>query len=64
MDGRTRPRPVKAVLPNALCGMGGVDKTQLAIEYFYRHSGKYDLVWWIPAKRHRQILPSFTALAQ
>ncbi|MBG0560122.1 FxSxx-COOH system tetratricopeptide repeat protein [Actinoplanes aureus] len=55
---------VTAVLPNALHGMGGVGKTQLAIEYIHRHSGEYDLVWWIPAEQHGQILASLTALAQ
>ncbi|GAA4945224.1 hypothetical protein GCM10025331_35550 [Actinoplanes utahensis] len=53
-----------AVLPQALHGMGGVGKSQVAIEYVYRHSAEYDLIWWVPAEQEGQILASFTQLAQ
>jgi hypothetical protein len=39
------------VLPEALHGMGGVGKTQLATEYVYRHLSDFDIIWWIPAER-------------
>jgi tetratricopeptide (TPR) repeat protein len=53
-----------AVLPHTLHGMGGVGKSQVAIEYVHRHSADFDLVWWIPAERPAQILASLTKLAQ
>lgn len=53
-----------AVLPEALHGMGGVGKSQLAIEYVYRHVTDYDLVWWIPAERPTQISQALVELAQ
>lgn len=53
-----------AVLPQAIHGMGGVGKSQIAIEYVHRHSQEYDLVWWIPAEEVPQILTSLTNLAQ
>lgn len=53
-----------AVLPQALHGMGGVGKSQVAIEYVHRHSHEFDLIWWIPAEQPSQILSSLTKLAQ
>ena len=51
----------KAVV-QAFQGMGGVGKTQLAIEYAYRFAGAYDLAWWIDAEQAGLIGDQFAAL--
>nr|WP_157734850.1 FxSxx-COOH system tetratricopeptide repeat protein [Pseudofrankia inefficax] len=38
-----------SMLPQALYGLGGVGKTQLAVEYCYRFRDFYEIVWWISA---------------
>ncbi|MEU6662454.1 FxSxx-COOH system tetratricopeptide repeat protein [Streptomyces sp. NPDC046821] len=52
-----------AVLPEALQGMGGVGKSQLAVEYVYRHLNEYQIVWWIPAEQPQQIRQFLVQLA-
>jgi hypothetical protein len=47
----------------ALHGMGGVGKTQLAVEYAYLFSGTYELVWWIAAERTELIATQLADLA-
>ena len=52
-----------AVLPQALYGLGGVGKSQLAIEYIRRHAADYELIWWVDADQIPVIRSSYTELA-
>lgn len=46
----------------ALYGLGGVGKTELAAEYAHRYRHEYDLVWWIRAEREEAITAALVAL--
>ena len=61
---RLVPGATAAVLPQTLHGLGGVGKSQLAVEYAYRHAEDYDIIWWIPAEHPVQIQSALVELGE
>ncbi len=62
LRGRLRSGEATLVV-QALYGLGGVGKTQLAIEYAHRFAADYDLVWWLDAEQPALIPSQLAALA-
>jgi tetratricopeptide (TPR) repeat protein len=54
----------KESLPRALQGLGGVGKTQVAIEYAHRYAAEYDLVCWVRADQTPLVRAALAGLAE
>ena len=53
-----------AALTQAITGLGGVGKTQTAIEYAYRCAGEYGLVWWVRSEEPAKLATDYARLAK
>ena len=51
-------------LTQVVHGLGGVGKTQLALEYAYHYGGVYRLVWWMRAEEPATLATDYAALAE
>ena len=53
-----------AALTQAIHGLGGVGKTQLALEYVYRSAAEYDIVWWVRSEETVTLASDYASLAK
>lgn len=47
----------------ALCGAGGMGKTQITIEFFYQRKGEFDAAFWVNADELSKLSQSFNDIA-
>lgn len=47
----------------ALCGSGGMGKTQIALEFVYRHKKYFDAIFWVHANEPSKIAHDFSNIA-
>jgi TIR domain len=53
-----------AVVPmGAMHGLGGVGKTELALEFAHRFASDYDVAWWVPAELPTSATAALATLA-
>lgn len=50
--------------PQGISGLGGIGKTQTALEYAYRYAANYKAVLWVRADSLRALISSFVELAR
>ena len=48
----------------AIRGLGGIGKTQIALEYAYRHTLEYSAIFWIDAETIEHIMSSLLRIAE
>ena len=47
----------------AICGMGGIDKTELAIEYAHSRRNRFDAIFWLSGENSEVLASHFSNLA-
>ncbi|MBB6550178.1 tetratricopeptide repeat protein [Nonomuraea rubra] len=61
---RTQKTGSVVITQAAVYGLGGIGKSELALQYAARHRDKYTLVWWSEADNPTQIQASLAELAR
>lgn len=57
-------RPTALSQPQAISGLGGIGKTQIAVEYAYQYRQAYQAVFWTRADTREALLSGFIAMAR
>src|SRR5450755_4661092 len=56
-------QPTALSQPQAISGLGGIGKTQIAVEYAYRSRGDYQAVLWAQADTRENLTSSYLTIA-
>jgi tetratricopeptide (TPR) repeat protein len=59
-----RTRRVAVFQPLTIYGLGGVGKTQVALEYAHRFRADYDIIWWMDCGQAQYVDASLADLGQ
>ena len=54
----------KMVQTFTLCGMGGLDRTEIAIEYMHLKRNNFDAIFWVNADTNQKLAADFKDIAQ
>jgi tetratricopeptide (TPR) repeat protein len=52
-----------SIAVHAVTGLGGIGKTQIAVQYSRRYGEEYDLVWWIRSETDASLTSDYQALS-
>ena len=55
---------IATALTQAISGLGGIGKTQTAVEYAYRHGDNYEAVFWAVADKEVTIISAYAEIAR
>jgi hypothetical protein len=48
----------------AMSGLGGIGKTQIAVEYAHRYAQEYEVVLWVRAETREELIAGYVEIAQ
>jgi len=60
----TSTKSVALSQPMAISGLGGIGKTQTAVEYAYRYRKEYNAVLWTKADSYESLISDYSAIAE